>query len=110
MWSFYADFRISILDDIMLCNSYQLLILDLNNFLDKIKDLPDNFTRIFSNAVAFLVAICFALGVVLAIVGAIKWATGWDDKGGKKTIVKGIVLIGISLIAGGTGLTIVTFM
>ncbi len=94
----------------MLCNSYQLLILDLNNFLDKIKDLPDNFTRIFSNAVAFLVAICFALGVVLAIVGAIKWATGWDDKGGKKTIVKGIVLIGISLIAGGTGLTIVTFM
>ena len=94
----------------MLCNSYQLLILDLNNFLDKIKDLPDNFTRIFSNAVAFLVAICFALGVVLAIVGAIKWATGWDDKGGKKTIVKGIVLIGISLIAGGTGLTIVIFM
>jgi len=94
----------------MLCISYQLLILDLNNFLDKIKGLPDNFTRIFSNAVAFLVAICFALGVVLAIVGAIKWATGWDDKGGKKTIVKGIVLIGISLIAGGTGLTIVTFM
>ncbi|MHA1586170.1 MAG: hypothetical protein ACTSUW_02435 [Candidatus Heimdallarchaeota archaeon] len=94
----------------MQCNSYQLMVLDLNIFLDKIKDLPDNFTRIFSNAVAFLVAICFALGVVLAIVGAIKWATGWDDKGGKKTIVKGIVLIGISLIAGGTGLTIVTFM
>ncbi|MHA1530714.1 MAG: hypothetical protein ACTSR6_01805 [Candidatus Heimdallarchaeota archaeon] len=84
MWSFYADFRISILGDIMQCNSYQLMVLDLNIFLDKIKDLPDNFTRIFSNAVAFLVAICFALGVVLAIVGAIKWATGWDDKGEKK--------------------------
>ncbi|MHA1121849.1 MAG: hypothetical protein ACTSPC_03470 [Candidatus Heimdallarchaeota archaeon] len=56
----------------------------MNIFLDKIKDLPDNFTRIFSNAVAFLVAICFALGVVLSIVGAIKWATGWDDKGEKK--------------------------
>jgi len=68
----------------MQCNSYQLMVLDLNIFLDKIKDLPDNFTRIFSNAVAFLVAICFALGVVLAIVGAIKWATGWDDKGEKK--------------------------
>ncbi len=93
----------------MLSKSYQLTILDLNNFLDKIKELPDNFTRIFSNAVAFLVAICFALGVVLVIVGAIKWATGWDDKGGKKTVVKGIVLIAISLIAGGTGLTIVTF-
>lgn len=93
----------------MQCISYQLMILDLNNFLDKIKELPDNFTRIFSNAVAFLIAICFALGVVLAIVGAIKWATGWDDKGGKKTVVKGIVLIGISLITGGTGITIVTF-
>jgi len=68
----------------MQCNSYQLMVLDLNIFLDKIKDLPDNFTRIFSNAVAFLVAICFALGVVLSIVGAIKWATGWDDKGEKK--------------------------
>ncbi|NHJ32904.1 MAG: hypothetical protein FK732_08580 [Asgard group archaeon] len=89
--------------------SYQLLIIDLNSFLDKIKDLPNNFTRIFSNAVAFLIAICFALGVVLAIVGAIKWATGWDDKGGKKTVVKGIVLIAISLVAGGTGLTIATF-
>ena len=109
LWSFYVDFRISILGDIMQGNSYQLMILDLNNFLDKIKELPDNFTRIFSNAVAFLIAICFALGVVLAIVGAIKWATGWDDKGGKKTVVKGIVLIAISLIAGGTGITIVTF-
>jgi len=93
----------------MQSKSYQLMILDLNNFLDRIQELPDNFTRIFSNAVAFLVAICFALGVVLAIVGTIKWTTGWDDKGGKKTVVKGIVLIAISLVAGGTGLTIVTF-
>ncbi|NPE08336.1 MAG: hypothetical protein GNW80_08660, partial [Asgard group archaeon] len=50
----------------MQSDSYQLMILDLNNFLDKIKELPDNFTRIFSNAVVFLIAICFALGVVLA--------------------------------------------
>jgi hypothetical protein len=89
--------------------SYQLMFLDLNNFMDRIQELPGNFTRIFANAVAFLVAICFALGVVLAIVGAIKWATGWDDKGGKKTVVKGIILIAISLVAGGAGLTIVTF-
>ncbi|MBK5112908.1 MAG: hypothetical protein KGD59_14470 [Candidatus Heimdallarchaeota archaeon] len=89
--------------------SYQLMFLDLNNFIDRIQELPGNFIRIFANAVAFLVAICFALGVVLAIVGAIKWATGWDDKGGKKTVVKGIILIAISLVAGGAGLTIVTF-
>ena len=89
--------------------SYQLMIFDLNSFLDNLLDLPNNFTRIISNAAAFLIAICFALGVVLSIVGAIKWATGWDDKGGKKTVIKGVVLIAISLVAGGTGITIATF-
>jgi hypothetical protein len=93
----------------MQLESYQLSILDLNGFLDNLLDLPNNFTRILSNAAAFLIALCFALGVVLSIVGAIKWATGWDDRGGKKTVVKGIVLIAISLVAGGTGITIATF-
>ncbi|MBN1328534.1 MAG: hypothetical protein JXA54_03580 [Candidatus Heimdallarchaeota archaeon] len=71
------------------------------DFIDNIKDLPNNLSTIFSNAIAFLVACCFGIGVVLAIVGAIQWATGWDDRGGKKTVVKGVVLIGISLLAGG---------
>ncbi|NHJ47125.1 MAG: hypothetical protein FK733_04985 [Asgard group archaeon] len=85
----------------------QLLI--LNGFLDNLRDIPNNIGRIFSNAAAFLIAVCFGLGVILSIVGAIKWATGWDDKGGKKTVVKGIVLIAISLVAGGVGVTVVTF-
>lgn len=82
----------------------------LNSFLDKLQELPNNFERIMSNSIAFLIAICFGLGVILSIVGAVKWATGWDDKGGKKTIVKGVVLIAISLIAGGVGVTIATFI
>ncbi|MGC9780158.1 MAG: hypothetical protein HZR80_13015 [Candidatus Heimdallarchaeota archaeon] len=84
-------------------------LIDISSLLDKLKELPNNFATIISNAIAFLVAICFALGVVLAIVGAIKWASGWDDKGGKKTIVKGIFLIALSLVAGGTGISIVLF-
>ncbi len=71
------------------------------DIIENIKDLPNNLSSIFSNAIAFLVACCFGIGVVLAIVGAIQWATGWDDRGGKKTVVKGIVLIGISLLVGG---------
>ncbi len=85
-------------------------LIDICGLLDNLKELPNHFTTIFSNAIAFLAAISFALGVVLAIVGAIKWATGWDNKGGKKTIVKGIFLIALSLIAGGTGISIALFI
>ena len=69
--------------------------------IDNLKELPGHLQTILSNAIAFLIAICFGLGLILAIVGAIQWASGWDERNGKKTIVKGVVLIGISLIAGG---------
>ena len=78
----------------------QLLQIKLD-IIENIKDIPNNIQSIMSNAIAFLVAICFAIGVVLAIVGAIQWATGWDERNGKKTIVKGIVLVAISLLSGG---------
>jgi len=71
------------------------------DIIENIKEIPDHIQSILTNAIAFLIAICFAMGVILAIVGAIQWATGWDDRGGKKTVVKGIVLIGISLLSGG---------
>ena len=83
---------------------------EINDLLESIEEIPNHFQTIISNAIAFLIAICFALGVVLAIVGAIQWATGWDERGGKKTVVKGIVLIGISLISGGGILAGYTFM
>ena len=76
------------------------LVINLN-LLENIKAIPEHLQTIFSNAIAFLIAACFGIGVVLAIVGTIQWATGWDDRGGKKTVVKGIVLIGISLLSGG---------
>jgi hypothetical protein len=81
----------------------------INSFWEKLQELPNNFERIMSNTIAFLIAICFGLGVILSIIGVVKWATGWDDKGGKKTVVKGVVLIAISLVAGGIGVTIVTY-
>lgn len=71
------------------------------DLIGNLKNIPDHIQTILSNAIAFLIAICFGIGVVLAIVGTIQWATGWDDRGGKKTVVKGIVLIAISLISGG---------
>ena len=83
---------------------------EINDLLESIEEIPNHFQTIISNAIAFLIAICFALGVVLAIIGTIQWATGWDERGGKKTVVKGIVLIGISLISGGGILAGYTFM
>ncbi|MCF2142546.1 MAG: hypothetical protein K9W42_02460 [Candidatus Heimdallarchaeota archaeon] len=75
--------------------------IELTSFLEKLNAIPEQLKTIFGNAIAFLVTACFGIGVVLAIVGAIQWATGWDDRGGKKTIVKGIVLIALSLALGG---------
>jgi hypothetical protein len=76
----------------------------LNSILDNIKDIPNNIEVIIKNAIAFLIVLVFALGIILAIIGAIKWATGWDEKAGKKTIVKGLVLVALSLISGGLGI------
>lgn len=73
----------------------------INGIIDNISEIPTHIERILSNAIAFLVAICFSLGLILAIIGIIQWATGWDERAGKKTVVKGIVLIAISLLAGG---------
>ncbi len=73
----------------------------LASVIDNITEIPGHIERILSNTIAFLVAICFSLGLILAIIGIIQWATGWDERAGKKTVVKGIVLIAISLLAGG---------
>ncbi|NHJ39551.1 MAG: hypothetical protein FK731_05910 [Asgard group archaeon] len=77
-------------------------ILDVKlDLIGNLKNIPDHIQIILSNAIAFLIAICFGIGVVLVIIGTIQWATGWDDRGGKKTVVKGIILIAISLLSGG---------
>ena len=67
--------------------------------------LQNNVGRIFSNAAAFLVTLCFSIGLILAILGIIQWATGWDERNGKKSIVRGVILIGVSLLVGGGILT-----
>ena len=78
----------------------------LNGFLDSLKDIPGHLDTIIKNAIAYLIVLLFALGIILAIIGAIKWATGWDERSGKKTIVKGLVLVAISLVSGGLGIGI----
>lgn len=77
------------------------IYLGINGIIDNITEIPSHIERILSNTIAFLVAICFSLGLILAIIGIIQWATGWDERAGKKTVVKGIVLVAISLLAGG---------
>lgn len=71
------------------------------SIIDNINEIPSHIQTILSNAIAYLIMLCFAIGVILCIVGALQWATGWDDRSGKKTIVKGVILVAISLIAGG---------
>ncbi|HUT81147.1 MAG TPA: hypothetical protein VMZ29_08085 [Candidatus Bathyarchaeia archaeon] len=79
------------------------------DFLDNLLDLPNNIGRIMSNAAAILIILCFILGTILAIIGLIKWATGWDDRGGKKSIVRGVILVILSLVGGSVGITVISF-
>ena len=88
----------------MTCRLDLVLERGLNSILDNIKDIPSHIEVIIKNAIAYLIVLVFALGIILAIIGAIKWATGWDERSGKKTIVKGLVLVAISLVSGGLGI------
>ncbi|MFW9921665.1 MAG: hypothetical protein ACFFDW_00050 [Candidatus Thorarchaeota archaeon] len=74
------------------------------DFLNGISDLSEQIKNIFSNALAFIILICFAIGVIFSVIGAIRWAANWDEKQGKKSIIKGVVFIGISLLLGAVGL------
>lgn len=65
------------------------------------QELPTKIQGAIYTAITVLLGLCVGLGILLAIVGAIQWATGWDDRGGKKLIVKGLVLVLIGGISGG---------
>ncbi|MBN1330644.1 MAG: hypothetical protein JXA54_14315 [Candidatus Heimdallarchaeota archaeon] len=79
------------------------------DFLDNLRDLPNNISRIMSNAIAILIVLCFILGVIFSIIGIVKWVTGRDDKGGKKSMIRGVILIIFSLVGGSIGVTLVPF-
>jgi hypothetical protein len=82
----------------------------LNDIIENLEGLPDKINAVFNQAITYLLSISFALGVLLIIVGAAQWATGWDNRGGKKTIVKGVFLIILSLVAGGVGFSVNIFV
>ncbi|MBD3191485.1 MAG: hypothetical protein GF308_12625 [Candidatus Heimdallarchaeota archaeon] len=79
------------------------------NFLENWQNLPNEIQVILYKAITALLGVCVGLGMLLAIVGVIQWATGWEDRGGKKLIVKGIVLILIGLASGGGMITLMNY-
>ncbi|MBD3188995.1 MAG: hypothetical protein GF308_00030 [Candidatus Heimdallarchaeota archaeon] len=78
-------------------------------WLSSWQELPSEIQGALYTAITVLLSFCVGLGVLLAIVGTIQWATGWDDRGGKKLIVKGVVLVLIGSISGGGMLLVSTF-
>lgn len=70
--------------------------------IDRLKELPEQIQNGLATAITVLISLCGAIGLLVVIVGAIQWATGWDERGGKRSVVKGIVLIIISIVAGGS--------
>lgn len=78
-----------------------------SEMLDHLLSIPDQLRQILTNSLAYLCIVCFLVGVVLSTLGAIWWVIGLDGKKGKKTLVKGIIIIGFSLLLGCFGMSII---
>ena len=70
---------------------------DLEKILESWKKLPDLFVDILKSIFVYLVYIAFFIGAILIIWGIIEWATGWNELNGKRNIVRGVILVILSI-------------
>ena len=49
------------------------------------------------NIFTFLVYIAVFIGGIMIVWGAIEWATGYNETGGRKNIIRGVVLVILSM-------------
>jgi len=69
---------------------------DVDEILESWKSLPSYLLNILKKAFLYLVYVAMFIGAFLIIWGVIEWMTGWNEHGGKKNIVKGIILLLVS--------------
>lgn len=60
-------------------------------------NLPEVAVTILRNIFLFLAYIALFIGSIMIVWGAIEWATGYNELGGRKNIVRGVVLILLAL-------------
>ena len=69
----------------------------LDDYLSSWSNLPKLAEAIIENIFMFLVYIAVFIGSIMIVWGAIEWATGYNENGGRKNIIRGVVLVIISM-------------
>jgi len=68
-----------------------------DDYLRAWSNLPDLVVSWIKQFFLFLAYVSLFVGGIMIIWGSIAWATGYDEHSGKKNIIRGIVLIVLSL-------------
>jgi len=70
---------------------------DLGTYLSSWSSLGELIIRILKLVFSYLIYIAMFVGGIMILWGAIEWATGYNETSGKKTIIKGAVLVLLAL-------------
>ena len=66
-------------------------------YLSAWSNLPSIAEKILTTMFNFLVYVAMFIGGIMVIWGAIEWATGYNETGGRRNIIRGVILLILSL-------------
>lgn len=69
----------------------------LEEYLRAWANLPDVAVNILNKIFLFLAYAAIFIGGIMVVWGAIEWATGYNELGGRKNIIRGVILIILAL-------------
>ena len=70
----------------------------LMNIIHSLSNLPSRLLDIIVEVIIFLIYLTMFFGILLLIWGIIEWSTGWNEHGGKRNVIRGIILLAISSV------------
>lgn len=66
-------------------------------YLSAWSNLPSIAEKLLTTMFNFLVYVAMFIGGIMVIWGAIEWATGYNETGGRRNIIRGVILLILSL-------------
>ena len=69
----------------------------IEDYLNAWANLPSVAVNILRKVFLFLAYAAIFIGGIMIVWGAIEWATGYNELGGKKNIIRGVVLLLLAL-------------
>jgi len=69
----------------------------IDDFIHSWYELPNQAINWLNRIFLLMIYLAFFIGGIMIIWGAIEWATGYNEIGGKRNIIRGIVLVTIAI-------------